>query len=490
MNRNSDVLKVVLVFVMVGLSACKYLSINSDDRKNSASKVQLKNHSVTPAFVKGLPEGVEVYSLISSDDQLDRSPDFIFGGSADGLGIVKGRAGTYTMLVNHEDNYSVSRITLDETFKPVHGEYLINSDQGRFRLCSATMATPAVQGFGPLYFTAGESGVESLIHTVEPEGAVNSSRLMKGFGNWSAENAVPLPQEAVPGKTAVIIGDDDSGTYGGQIAMYLGNSIGDLNNGNLYVLARANSNTRERDMKIGQTYDVEFRQIENQKSLTGAEINAKTGELKAIQFGRVEDLDFSKDKKSKGREIYFNVTGQDDSGANANYDRTQFGRVYRLTLDKDNPAKGTLEVLLDGDNRNGPAGQFQNPDNIMVTENYVYIQEDPNGYSRNSDPSDDETHDAYIYQYHIHTGELKVVMELDHNRDNPKYNPNGPGRLGGWEYGTMRDISDLIKIPDTFLLAIQPHTWRDEKYAGVDGGALRANENQASEVIIVKGLPR
>jgi hypothetical protein len=54
---------------------------------------------------------------------------------------------------------------------------------------------------------------------------------------------------------------------------------------------------------------------------------------------------------------------------------------------------GTLKVVLDGDDRNGIA-KIPESDNIYVTKNYVYVQEDANGYG-------DETHDAYIYQYDI-----------------------------------------------------------------------------------------
>ncbi|MEZ0131175.1 hypothetical protein AB9T88_15955, partial [Flavobacterium sp. LBUM151] len=109
------------------------------------------------------------------------------------------------------------------------------------------------------------------------------------------------------------------------------------------------------------------------------------------------------------RELYFNATGQDVTGINADASRTKYGRVYKLNLDAVDPLKGTLEVILNGDNRSGIAGKFQNPDNICVTTNYVYVEEDSNGYG-------DETHDAYIYQYNIATKELKVVLELDHRR--------------------------------------------------------------------------
>lgn len=446
-----------------------------------ASSVVLKNHSTTPTFVKNLASGLEAFSLLGSDDTLSQSPNFIFGGSADGAGMLKNADGTFTFLVNHEDNYAVSRITLDKTFKPVKGEYILTSDNGRWRLCSATLATPEEHGFGPTFLTCGESGPESETHAVNPTGAPNTSKIVEAFGHWSAENAMPLPKAAYSGKTAIIITDDDSGPQGGQVALYLSNTVGDLDNGNLYVLARTDNNLVETSMAIGQSYPVEFRQIANQKSLAGSEFNTKSAELKAIPFGRVEDIDYR--KGGNGREVYFTVTGQAQTGANADKSRTKYGRVYRLTLDANDPLKGTLEVILDGDDKTGPAKNFQNPDNICVTQNYVYVQEDPNGYG-------DETHDAYIYQYNIATKAMTVVMELDHKRGDAKYNVGGDSKFGAWEYGAMIDVSDMLGIANTFVICVQPHSWKGDRYKGVDGGTLRKDENQASQLIVVKGLPR
>ncbi|MEW5926787.1 MAG: hypothetical protein AB1941_04855 [Gemmatimonadota bacterium] len=460
---------------------------NGSDPVGPKTDVVVQAHSVTPALVKGLPAGVRAYPLISSDDALPGSPGFVFGGSADGMGLQSNPDGTYTLLVNHEDNFSVSRIRLDRTFKPLSGEYVLDSDNGRWRLCSATLATPEIHGFSA-YITVGESSAESMIHALDPNGAPNTSRLLAGLGKWNSENAVPLPKTAYPDRTVILIGDDDSGTYGGQVAMYVGGSVGDLEGGSLYVMARADDNVVERDMQPGRSYPVVFRRIENQRALTGAQINARTAELRAIQFGRVEDLDYR--KGTAGREVYFNVTGQDDTGANAGYTRSKFGRVYRLVLDGADPTRGTLEVILDGDDRSGPARTFQNPDNILVTSNYVYIQEDPNGYKGNARAGDDETHDAYVYQYDIASRQLKVVMELDHRRDDAKYNVGGASGFGDWEYGAMLDVSDQLGVRDAFLLAIQPHTWRGDRYRAPDGGTARPNENQASQVLLVTGLPR
>ncbi|WP_084447004.1 PhoX family protein [Hymenobacter roseosalivarius] len=455
---------------------------------------KLANHSVTPSLVKTLAgfDNLKIYSLISSDDVLPASPDFMFGGSADGAGLLRNPDGNgYTMLVNHEDNLSISRVQLDNTFKPVSGEYVLNSNGGRWRLCSATLVTPQEHGFGPVFLSAGESAVDAQTHLIQPFAPNNTQGMAKGIrglGYWSAENAVPLPKTAYPGKTVILTGEDASDATGGQLALYLSNILGDLDGGQQYMLRRTDLNQKETDIKTGQKHAVEFALIPDHKNLTGNQMQAQVDPLKAIKFGRVEDIDYRKggNGNGNGREIYFNVTGQDASGANADKSRTVWGRVYRLVLDEKNPLKGTLELILDGDDRNGIAGEFQNPDNICVTENYVYVQEDSNGYGP-------ETHDAYIYQYAIQGGGLRKVLELDHRRteaDAAKYNAGSSlSRKGSWEYGAMLDVSDELGIPNTFTVCIQPHSWTGQKYR--DGGAKPNNGNsQASQIVVISGLPR
>ena len=484
-------MRVLLVRTCVTLGvAAMMLELSSCSSENatgvSPNPVVLANQSVTPPLVKSLIAGVDIYALVGSDDVLAESPAFIFGGSADGSGLIRNADRTFTALVNHEDNFSVSRITFDSTFKAVKGKYVDNSTNGRYRLCSATMVTVAEHGFGPLFITAGESNEESQLLSVNPFGAANTQQYLTGFGRWNAENAVPLPKQAYAGKTVIVLGDDDSGAEGGQVVLYVANTVGDLANGKIYALARTNDSTRERSMVIGQNYPVAFREIANHTTLTGRQLNVAAAALKVVAFGRVEDIDYR--KEGTGREIYFAVTGQNNTGVNADYGRTKYGRVYRLSLDATDPLKGSLEVILDGDDRTGPAKAFQNPDNIFVATNYVYIQEDDNGYG-------DEAHDAYIYQYNINTKAIVPVLQLDHRRtavDAAKYNAVGarPEGKAGWEYGAMIDISDQISMPNTFMLSLQPHSWQAAKYMSPDGGTLRPAEQQASQLVVVKGLPR
>ena len=483
--------RIILPLVILGSLIASCNDNDSKDETETPTSVVLKDQSVTPSLLKAQAgfESLKIYSLFSSDDVFPDSPKFVFGGSADGSGLLKNTDGTFAFLVNNEDNFAVSRITLDKTFKPTKGEYLLNSSGGTWRLCGATMATKEEHGFGPVYLTCGESGEESRTPALDPYGSVGSASVSKelsGFGRLSAENALPLRTSAYKGKTVVVIGDDDSGTYGGQVFMYVSNAVGDLTSGSLYMLKRNDDNQREKDIEVNKSYPVSFVKIDNHTTLTGAQINASVNTLKAIKFGRVEDLDYRKGGDAADRELYFNVTGQNTTGTNADGSRTKYGRVYKLNLDAADPLKGTLEVILDGDNRSGIAGKFQNPDNICVTKNYVYVQEDANGYG-------DETHDAYIYQYNIATKALKVVVELDHRRtatDAAKYNVGGTSKFGDLEYGALIDVSDQLGSPDTFMLSVQPHTWTGDKYLSPDGGTNRPKENQASQILVLKGLAR
>ena len=435
--------KLMLLIGFAAAVSCKQADVRQEAEAalladDAAAATIASDYSVTPPLVKIMPgfESLQVNSLVGSDDVLPLSPGFIFGGSADGAGLLRlGQSGfgdvadaRYALLVNHEDNYAVSRLLLDRQLRPIKGEYILNSNGGTWRICSATMATPQEHGFGPTFLTCGENGPESRIHAVNPlETAFNPalSKEVPGLGRWSAENCVPLPKSAYPGKTVMLIGDDDF-QGAGQFVLYMSDVVGDLNNGKVYVMRRADQNNRETSISFGNSYDVEFVEINDISTLTGAQITTESDAKNAIKFGRVEDIDYRKGSPAAGREVYYTVTGQAYSGVNADSSRTKYGRVYRLVLNRNNPLKGKLEVVLDGDVRPGIADQFQNPDNICVTENYVYVQEDPNSYG-------DETHDAYVYQYNIATKELKKVFELDHRRDAPdatKYNPTGPSSKG------------------------------------------------------------
>src|SRR6188508_2123819 len=90
------------------LAVATLISCNNDknEEENPITTTALTaNQSVTPVLLKKQAgfEKLELFSLISSDDVLAGSPSYVFGGSADGSGLLKNTDGTFTFLVNQED---------------------------------------------------------------------------------------------------------------------------------------------------------------------------------------------------------------------------------------------------------------------------------------------------------------------------------------------------------------------------------------------------
>lgn len=463
----------------------------TDGEGETPKSVELKDHSVTPAFAKVAPEfsGIEVYSLLSSEDHLEGSPDFVYGSMADGAGLLKEEDGTYTLINNLEADYSIARIKLDETFKPVSGEYILNAEAtAQTAQCSGTLVTPEEHGFGPLYLSGGEwGGSLNGVFAVDPyKSAANASvaTLLPSMGKFVTEQAIPLSKEAYPGKTVVLIGDDhsDNEIPSGQLGMYVG-PRGDLNSGSLYGLKVLNDSIMyEMDMVEGESYEAEFVELNELGSsdLLDAEAKAKG----VMGFSRVEDIDYRRGVVAHHREIYFCVTGRKTDALLGK--GSFFGRIYKVVLDEDDPLKGTITCVLDGDKIDGRAKSFLSPDNITVTENYAYIQEDPAA----TPDTPEKTHYARLYQYNLNTGELKTVLECDQVSAVAK----GYGSLDRtWEIEGMIDVSDIIGEEDTFLVCFQNHGWEPADGSAFTDPTANMDPNstkEGSQLLVIKGLAR
>jgi len=484
----------LLGVIAIGLITAVSCNKDNDTPATPGNTVELKAYSTTPSLVMPMPgvSGLDIYPLISSEDHLPGSPSFIYGAQPDGGGLIKNPDGKgYILINNHEILFSVSRVYLDETFKPIKGEYIVDAVGGAMRLCSATMATQEINGFGPVFLTAGETSQESMVHAINPLGSVadrqRNDRTLPALGKANMENAVPLPKQAYPGKTLIFIGEDQSYTAShqsaGQLLMYMSGIVGDLQTGELYALKRTSGDQVEMNMNKGSQYDVEFVKLPNIKSKTGAEINTIVNGLGAIRFSRVEDVDYRKGSAANNREIYFTATGQAVGGTTPEPGYTMWGRVYKLVLDANDPTKGKLQVIAEGDSK--PGMDLINPDNICVTDNYVYIQEDGDSYYAAAQ------HDSYIWQYNMSTGEYKPWITPNHNRTdaawNTRFNTVNENRKGSWEWGAMYDISDVIGVPNTFLLNIHPHTWQSNAFSNADGSGLNTNK-EGGQTLIIRGV--
>ncbi|EMR01907.1 alkaline phosphatase PhoX [Cesiribacter andamanensis] len=462
------------------------------NKSEKLKKKDLQAYSVTPSFLALHPQfkNVEIYPLISSEDRLPNSPDFVYGSMTDGLGLLRNQEGGFTLINNIEADYAIARITFDENFRPVHGEHILNAiATASTAQCSGTLITPEEHGFGPLYLSGGEWGGSSkgvfLVNPFRDAASADVPEMLTTLGQWSTENAVPIGKDAYPGKTVIFIGDDhsDNAVPSGQLGMYVAET-GDLHGGKLYGLKVTSAGVDyEMDMQEGTSYDMEFVELtETNIDLLDAEAKAKG----VMGFSRLEDIDWRRGSAKNNREVYLAVTGRKHAALQGK--GTFYGRVYKVELNDADPTKGgKITCVLDGDKLDGKAKAFHSPDNILVTRNYAYIQEDPNGYP----DTPDKAHFARLYQYNLNTGELKTVLECDQETAAAQ----GYGRVNDtWEITGMIDVSDILGIEGTFLLGVQNHGW--VKADGTPFTDPKANLNVAgsakegSQLFLIRGLKR
>jgi len=418
--------------------------------------------SADKVFIKGADfSDMTVEMIMTSQDILPSNPEFVYGSYMDGTALFDNGDGTYALINNLERDFSIARITLNEDLQPLKGEYIVNSLATAFTAqCSGSGITDDEHGFGPLYLSGGEWGGDNkgvyVVDPYKPASQADIATRSSAMGEWSTENAVVIGKDAYADKTVVFIGDDDGGAEpDGHLGMYVG-ARGDLFTGDLYVLKGLNNSDVapvtvgdgnmkfEMGMEEGTTYDAEWVAVEER---TQAELNAEAIDLNAIGFQRIEDIDWRRGSAENERTIFFNVTG---NSAAPTYG-TVYGRVYMVKLNDNDPA-GNCEItcILDGDKVGGIAEGFNSPDNIVVTENYVYIQEDPNGYKAGQW--------ARIYQYDIANGTLKTVLECNEDDTEVQTLYGGGGK---WEFTGMIDVTETIGATSpTFLCGVQVHGWR------------------------------
>ncbi|WP_375252808.1 hypothetical protein, partial [Dokdonia donghaensis] len=438
---------------------------------------------------------VEAFSLVSTPDVI--GGDFQLAGSADGAGFLQDGE-DYIFVTNCEDSYAVARIRFDQNLMPISGDYLLDSGVADFaRQCSATMWEADIHGGTEDIFLSASESIHYDVKAIDPRTSTPTPQAdfgLDALGEFSWENATPLPQNAYPGATVIVGGDDDSSNSEGQVSMYYSTAgDADFTGGSIYVLrlkqvgdgagnvvdVAPNTAYNESSLDFQTEYDVEFVEIPNGATLTKNEMESACNDVFASQFMRVEDVDYQKGSDANGRNVYFAVTGRGPGQGTYN----DWGTVYKLNLDETNPLEGKLTQIISGNtdtnNQDGNLAALQSPDNITVTENFVYVQEDPNSFSRG--------HAAYIYQSDLNGVNIQQVLELVVRQDLADDNSTG---LSG-EFGALIDISDKVGVPNTFILNIQPHYWRNSDFAGLDGHINSTYEdNQASQVVLLKGLPR
>lgn len=140
------------------------------------------------------------------------------------------------------------------------------------------------------------------------------------------------------------------------------------------------------------------------------------------------------------------------------------------------------------DGADNPGKDNINPDNLNVTENFVYIQEDGDFYYTNAQ------HTSHIWQMNISSKMRKPWLNMKHNRNNAAwqtaYNQSGQlQKFGSWEFGAMEYISDVIVVPNTFMVNIHSHTWQKDKFRNADGAGV-INNAEGGQVVIIRNVQR
>lgn len=475
------------------------------------------NFSNTRALATMAPgfANVKISSLISSTDVIPTSNggEFQLGGSADGAGAIINSEGNIALLANFEDHYAVGRIILDpETLEPIEGDYMLNSSVNDFaRQCSGTMWESEIHGGAENIFISASETWSNINKGIDPEGVPNPSQPTRRFpamGQFGFENAVPLPRDAYPGSTVIIGGDDDFGFFGdggGSVTLYYStNGDADFDSGEAYVLRLVANDglvdgepADESDIAFGQSYEVEFVKVtENPSSLnTVQDWDNASDAVNALEFVRVEDIDYGKGSTAANRNVYVAVTGRGPGRGTPN----DWGTGYKLELNENNPLTGTLTQIISGNtstnNEDGNMPLLQSPDNICVTENFIYWQEDPNSFDR--------MHQAFIWQTNLNGENVTPVLQIDYD---PLLDAIGDNALDSdgfnGEFGALFEITDKVSNPTSssiFVLALQPHYWTDPNYAGIDGhdnglgqpsGFAPREDSQGSQIVILEGLPK
>ncbi len=446
--------------------------------------------SKTPNFLK--PEGafssLQITPILSSEDKLESTPDFVYGSMADGAGLLTEKDGTFTLINNIEADYSIARIKLNSDLKPMQGEYIVNAlATGYTAQCSGSMVTPEEHGFGPLYLSGGEwGGASKGVFATNPyksaDGADNAT-LLPALGQWSTENAVALNKNAYS-QTVILIGDDQGDNFvpSGHLGVYVGRR-GDLVGGKLYSIKVTDPTiTYEVDMKEGNDYDVEFVELK-EREIVALDTEAKTKGV--MGFSRLEDIDWRRGSAANNREVYFAVTGRDKPDLQGK--GTISGRIYKLTMNETDPTgPAKLTCVLDGDNVDGSASEFLSPDNILVTENYAYIQEDPA-----ISGTGNKQHYARLYQYNLNTGALKTVLECDQIEAAKQGYGTNDRR---WEITGMIDVTEAVNNgKNTFLVMTQNHGWEPKdgsSFTDPTANFPTGSRKEGSVLYTITGLER
>ncbi|MGD1837239.1 MAG: alkaline phosphatase PhoX [Nitrososphaeraceae archaeon] len=307
----------------------------------------------------------------------------------------------HELRINNVNEYAkISKITIDKEGRVIFGKLLENGSGEYQALCSTTLVKEDTFA-NPLLLT-NEEHDDGIV--IAYDIITETKTEMPWLGLFSHENTIIVPN--THNKTLLITSEDNK-LDRSQLYAFISNNSDELleGNGQLYVLTGEDNNLSSfRDIQKGIQYTGYFEPVSwDWKTQNSSDLENKVQELNAIDFIKLEDIDFNKNDNSI---FYIADTGTDEAG-----DKYKNVRIYEFKLGQLNQTLNTLDrfnvsfsVILDGDS----GSDMRNPDNLGTSKKSLMIQEDLSDYNRI-----DNGVNARILKYGLSTLNLEPVAIID-----------------------------------------------------------------------------
>lgn len=516
------------------------------------------------SYMAGQPSGDFNYEpLVTVGDRVpltgDASKSFAMAGIPDASGIYRDRVtGEIILFCAHEVGRDVlsTAIPGETPFRGAYvSRYVLNNDgsvksgnvaytqvfqenalwgntprsgapSAFTRFCSGSFAGPAHGLDRPMFLTNEETFGSAQFSSANDNLGAQSVAIFDGkmhtlpaLGRVGRETTIVQPRRDA--KT-VIISTEDAGAPS-YVYMYVGTKQrrstsgldkNGLTNGETYVLCSRDQQDNEGTFTSG-SLPVQWRKVNNAKSLSDQQLIEAVDALGAFGFVRVEDAEF--DPAAPTRNLFLATTG----GAASN----RLGRLYQLTMNPTNPeADGSLTVVYNADSIITPGGSYTGAvagkldpanggtaanlgtytrvagdidagvdfcvsvDNIAVSKDFIILQED-----RNS-PADE------VFAKYARNG---AIWTLDRNNGNQAKlqstfnytqiqarDGHGPLSRGLWESSGVIATDEFFG-PGTFVTFVQAHSQTNVYPAGTpDNRSIRTNIPDGNGGFLTRGQAR
>jgi len=366
-----------------------------------------------------------------------------------------------------------------------------NTTRAFSRWCSAFLAGRR-EGFDRRIFFANE---ETQPEDAEPDGSRaptesfsplgsqsvaifdNQAHALSRLGHFPRENTVVM--RGTGRRTVILVTEDGPRTPDSQLYLYVGRKDrssdnplrrNGLDNGTLYAFASDDARDSENQLLQGDKVRGHWVRIDGAERLTDVQTEDWLDSAGAFAFVRLEDGEF---RPRHRRQFWFTATGDQQAADEADPHTNELGRLYRLKLrSRRNPLKGaTIKQVYNADQLGPGQDGPLTPDNVDVTRNYIFINEDgtsgspdDDGTTGSRDDLDARNRDGSIWRLRLSTAGdpatferlVELVGASEGGRDGVTTIDENQRRHGIWETSGTVDARHLLGLR-SFLFDVQAH---------------------------------